>query len=72
MKPSQNSWAGPRLLVHLGVILLLKFAVLGLLWHLLVQPFRVEVDTSAMAQRLTQAAQPSNPKEQTYDRPHSR
>lgn len=68
MKPPENKQGPPRLALHLGIVLLLKFALLALLWYLLVMPFRVYVDARAMGERLTQATQQSSPKEQSYDR----
>lgn len=68
MKPPDNRQGRPRLALHLGIVLLLKFALLALLWYLLVMPFRVEIDAPAMGERLTQASPQSNPKEQAYDR----
>lgn len=68
MKPSENTQDRPRLALHLSIVLALKFALLALLWYLLVMPLRVEIDAPAMGERLTQATPQSNPKEQTYDR----
>jgi hypothetical protein len=68
MKPPEIRQERPRLALHLGIVLLLKFALLALLWYLLVMPYRVEIDAPAMEQRLTQTTPPSNLKEQAYDR----
>jgi hypothetical protein len=68
MKPPENKQGPPRLALHLGIVLLLKFALLALLWYLLVMPFRVDIDAPAMEQRLAPASPQSNPKEQAYDR----
>ena len=68
MKPPENGQERPKLALHLGIMLLLKFALLALLWYLLVMPYRVEIDAPAMGERLTRAAPQSNLKEQTYDR----
>jgi len=68
MKPPENRQGRPSLALHLGIVLVLKFALLALLWYLLVMPFRVEIDGPAMGARLTQATQQPNPKEQAYDR----
>jgi len=68
MRPPEGRQERPSLALHLGVVLALKFALLALLWYLLVMPYRVEVDAPAMGARLTQAAPPSNLKEQAYDR----
>ena len=54
--------------MHLSIVLAIKFALLALLWFLLVMPNRVEVDAPAMGDRLTQATPHSNLKEQAYDR----
>ena len=72
MKPSENKQGRPKLALHVGVVLLFKFALLALLWYLLVMPYRVKIDAPAMAERLTQATQQSNPKEQAYDRSERR
>ena len=64
----ENRQERPSLAWHLGIVLALKFALLALLWVLLIKPYLVEVDAPAMGQRLTQAAPPSNLKEQAYDR----
>ena len=68
MKPPDDRQGRPRLALHLGIVLALKFALLALLWYLLVMPYRVEIDAPAMGERLTQATQQSNLKEQAYDR----
>lgn len=68
MKPPDTRQIRPRLALHLGIVLLLKFALLALLWYLLVMPYRVQIDAPAMERRLTQATPQSHPKEQTYDR----
>ena len=68
MKPPEDSQGRPKLALHLGIVLALKFALLALLWYLLVLPYRVEIDAPAMGERLTQAAPQSNLKEQAYDR----
>jgi hypothetical protein len=68
MKPPDNRHIRPRLALHLGIVLLVKFVLLALLWYLLVMPYRVKIDAPAMGERLTQAAPQSNPKEQAYDR----
>jgi hypothetical protein len=68
MKPPDSRQIRPRLAWHLGIVLLLKFALLALLWYLLVMPYRVQIDVPAMERRLTQATPQSHPKEQTYDR----
>ncbi len=52
MKPPEDRQARSRLALHLGVLLLLKFAVLVLLWFYLVAPYRIDVDAPAMEQRL--------------------
>ena len=72
MKPSDNIQGRPKLALHLGVVLLLKFALLALLWYLLVMPYRVEINAPAMGERLTQATQRSNLKEQSHDRSERR
>ena len=72
MKPPDSRQIRPRLALHLSIALLVKFAVLALLWYQLVLPYRVEVDARAMAQQLTRASQQSNLKEQAHDRPVSR
>lgn len=72
MKPPDDKPGRPKLALHLGIVLLLKFALLALLWYLLVMPYRVEVDAPAMEQRLTQATAQSKLKEQAYDRSHRR
>jgi len=68
MKPPANRQGRPRLTLHLGIVLLLKFALLALLWYLLVMPYRVEIDAPAMEQPLAPASPQFNPKEQAYDR----
>ena len=68
MKPPDNRQGQPRLALHLGIVLVLKFVLLALLWYLLVMPYRVEIDAPAMGERLTQATPQSNLKEQAYDR----
>lgn len=68
MEPPEPKPKQPSLALHLGIVLLLKFALLALLWYLLVMPYRVEIDAPAMGQRLTQTTPPSNLKEQAYDR----
>jgi len=68
MEPPKDKQERPRLALHLGVVLALKFALLALLWYLLVMPYRVEIDAPAMGERLTQVPPTSNPKEQAYDR----
>jgi hypothetical protein len=68
MKLPENRQGRPRLALHLGIVLALKFALLALLWFLLVMPYRVEVDAPAMGERLTQATPHSNLKEQPHDR----
>jgi len=68
MKTAEHQQGRPSLALHLGIVLALKFALLALLWVLLIKPYLVEVDAPAMGQRLTQAAPQSNPKEQAYDR----
>ncbi|MFI4980905.1 MAG: cytochrome oxidase putative small subunit CydP [Nevskiales bacterium] len=68
MKLPENRQGRPRLALHLGIVLGLKFALLALLWYLLVMPYRVEVDAPAMGERLTQATPQSNLKEQPHDR----
>ncbi len=45
----------PRLALHLGIALTIKFAVLALLWYVLVMPNVVEIDAQSMGQRLTNA-----------------
>jgi hypothetical protein len=72
MKPSENKQERPKLALHIGVVLLLKFALLALLWYLLIMPYRVKIDAPAMAERLVQRAHQSNLKEQTYDRSERR
>ena len=74
METPKNRQGRPSLALHLGVVLALKFALLALLWYLLVMPYRVEIDAPAMSERLTQAAPQSNlkVKEQTYDRSERR
>jgi len=72
MKPRCNRQGRPRLVLHLGIVLLLKFAVLAVLWHQFVVPYRVEVDARAMEQRLTRALPQANPKEHALDRSHTR
>jgi hypothetical protein len=56
MKPPEDRRGRPKLLAHLGIVLLIKFALLALLWCLVVMPYRVEVDSRAMEQRLTQVS----------------
>jgi len=68
MEPPEHLQGRPRLALHLSIVLLLKFALLALLWYLLVMPYRVEIDAPAMGERLTQARPQSNSKEQAYDR----
>jgi len=72
MKPPENRQGRPSLALHLGIVLLLKFALLALLWYLLVMPFRVEINAPAMAERLAQSTQQSNLKEQSHDRSERR
>ncbi len=45
------------LVLHLAVVLAVKFAALGLLWLLLVLPRAVDVDAGAMGERVA----PSSP-----------
>jgi len=68
MKPPDDSQERPRLALHLSIALLVKFALLALLWFVLVVPYRVEVDASAMEQRLAPVSPQSRFKEQTDDR----
>jgi hypothetical protein len=68
MKRSENRQGRPKLGLHLGIVLLLKFALLALLWYLLVKPYLVQVDAPAMAQQLTHASSQFPLKEQAYDR----
>lgn len=70
MEPPENQQGRPSLALHLGVVLALKFALLALLWYLLIMPYRVEIDAPAMGERLTQTASQSNlkVKEQAHDR----
>ena len=53
MEPPEPKPKQPSLALHLGIVLLLKFALLALLWYLLVMPYRVEIDAPAMGQRRT-------------------
>ncbi|MCU6496208.1 hypothetical protein LPN04_00215 [Rugamonas sp. A1-17] len=41
-----------RLLRHLAVVVLIKLALLAVLWRAWVRDFRVEVDAGAMADRV--------------------
>ena len=67
MKPAEIHQGRPRLGLHLGVVLALKFALLALLWYLLVMPYRVEVDAPAMGERLAQTAAQSNTAHPSHD-----
>ncbi len=70
MKPPGETQPKSRLALHLGIMLILKLAVLALLWVYLVAPYRMEVDAPAMGQRLIQPSQQSAIKErnQAHDR----
>jgi len=56
------------LMLHLGILLAVKLAVLALIWLLLFLPHRLDVDAGAMEQRL---ASPSSPGA-ADDRSHAR
>ena len=68
MKPPENQQGRPKLALHLGVVLALKFALLALLWYLLVMPYRMEVDAPAMGERLAHTAPQLKLKEPSYAR----
>lgn len=68
MKPKDKEQVRLNLALHLGIVLVLKFVLLALLWHFLVAPFRIEVDARGMGERLTQGSPPNILKEQAYDR----
>lgn len=58
-EPSNNRFAflrplrSMRLGVHLVLLVLLKAAILTVLWHALIKPYRVSVKADEMAQQLT-------------------
>ncbi len=72
MKPPDSRQGPQELAVHLGIVLLLKFAALAVLWLVLVAPHRVQLDPQAMEQRLAPPSPQAPSKEQPDDRSHAR
>ena len=45
---------------HLILVLIFKIFFLIVLWHVLIKPYRVEVDSRVMSARIGSSSQPSN------------